>query len=316
MNQFGQAYVQGESAPQLFPIYDPREVRTSRARFRRDAVSALELANSFWCPAGRWPSRGWVLVAREDLNRLDLYSKTLQLDIGDTNAANNVGSLYGLSVVQAQCVTRGLASDANALYLVELTDARGLVHNKWFSHPTAIGSVYNIRAPAYPSTDRGGTFYRDSMNGGTTWTWETLAQNLWEQMTVMGAWPGLPTTPDGTPEGFWLSGTSAWLALCDVLDHIGMLVVADHQNVSTPYRIVVDGATDAVHTARTTSYSFALEDDLEWLDTGAARVPRTVRVFFKKRGAVYGTEDDPISQRRHSTAVDYATCILGRRNSN
>jgi hypothetical protein len=48
--------------PNQFPIFDPRSVRENRERFRRDAIPALEYANSVYCPAGRYPTRGWVLL--------------------------------------------------------------------------------------------------------------------------------------------------------------------------------------------------------------------------------------------------------------
>ena len=291
MNTFGQGYVQGQQYSQLFPIYDPREVMGNRRRFRRGTVALLDRCNNFYCPAGCFPSRGWVLMARSDYTRLDPYSKTLQLDIGDTNAQGNVQPLTGLSIVQAQCVTRGLATDPNALYLVEITDARGILSNRWFQFPTTKTSVYNIRAPGYPTSDRGGTFYSESMNGATTWTWSTMLENLWNQMgTFLGTWPGLPDVPDGTPEGYWLGGVPAWGALCDVLDHLGMMVAVDHQS-STPYTIVRDGAEDSTFTTLQTSYRPSLQDDLEWIDVGAGRVPLTVRVFFKRHGGVYGTEE-------------------------
>ncbi len=231
------------------------------------------------------------MLARSDYNVLDTYATNLQLNISDTAQPNNVGTLKNLSIVQAQCVTRGLASDPNALYLVELTDARGILCNKWFQFPTT--SMYNIRSPAYPDT-----FQLSSMNdyptagpeSKTTWTWSTMLQNLWEQMPLLGTWPGLPYAPAGTPEGFWFSGVSAFTALCDVLDHLGLVIACDLTS-NTPFTIVSDGADDPVFTALQTQYLTNLEDDLEWIDTGAGRVPATVKVFFRRRNAIYGTEE-------------------------
>ena len=285
MNSFGPYNLQ-------VPLYDPREVWENRARFRRDSIKLLGRANSFYCPAGRWPCRGWILLAREDYDKLDKYSTELQLNISDTTKADNVDTLKLLSVVQAQCVTRGLASDKNALYLVEVTDGRGILCNEWFQFPTT--SSYNIRVPAYPSTDRGGTFYTNSMNTGvsptTTWTWSTMLKDLWDQMgTFLGAFPGLPSAPHGTPEGFWFSGVPAWTALCDVLEYLGMTVACDLTK-ALPYTIVTQDAADAAFTALENKYA-PPEDDLEWIDTGAARVPKTIKVLFRRRNSVYGTEE-------------------------
>jgi hypothetical protein len=52
-----------------FPLVDPRIVRDSRMRFRRDEIPELAYANSFFCPSGRWPARGWILVRRPRRSR-------------------------------------------------------------------------------------------------------------------------------------------------------------------------------------------------------------------------------------------------------
>lgn len=247
-------------------------------------LPALDRANHFYCPAGRWAARGWILLARSDYDLLDPYSTSLQLNLGDSLNSDNVSTLKNLSIVQAQCVTRGLASDPSALYLVELTDGRGILHNQWFQFPTV--SAYNIRAPAYPDT-----FHPASLNSGATWTWSTMLQDLWTQMVArLGAWPGLPYSPAGTPEGFWFTGVSAWTALCGILEHLGLTVACDLTRTS-PYTIVKQDAADAAHAVRTAKYLTNLEDDLEWLDHGAGRVPASVRVLFRRRNSVYGTEE-------------------------
>lgn len=293
MNSFGQSHVQGSRSLALFPLYDPRSVREDRARFRRDAVPMLDRANSFYCPAGRHPSRGWILLSRGDLDRLDKYSTTLQLNIGDTKLSTNVGQLKNLCIVQARCVTRGLAADPNALYLVEVTDARGILHNKWFQFP--LTTAYNIRVPGYPST-----FYLESMKdydqpnpsagSKTTWTWTTMLQNMWERMPLLGSWPGLPYAPAGTPEGFWFLGVPAWTAMCDILDYLGLTVKCDLTRTS-PFSIVKCGTADTAFAALQLLYTPSQEDDLEWIDVGAGRVPKTIKVLFRRRNTVYGTEE-------------------------
>ena len=284
MNTFGQGYVEGSQHALQFPLYDALRAREERMRYRRETIPALRRANSFYCPTGRYPARGWVLMRRGDYNQLNKYSTTLQLNIGDTLDQNNVGPLSNLAIVQAQCVTRGLATDTNALYLVEVTDGRGILANRWFKFPVTI--AYNIRASAYPQT-----FMTSSLNGGTTWTWSTMLQNLWEQMgTFLGTWPGLPFAPAGTPEGFWMIGLRAWDMLNDILDHLGMTITCD-LTATNRYTIVEAGDDDDEFDGLQTDYESNLEDDQEWIDTGAGRVPQTVKVLFKRRNAVYGTEE-------------------------
>lgn len=257
-------------------------------------IEELELTNNFYCPAGRWPFRGWLLLPKYEYDQLDKYSTTLQLNIDNTNLPDNVGTLKKLSIVQAQCVTRGISSDPNSLYLIEITDGRGILWNEWFQFPT--NSLYNIRAPAYPQTDRGGTFYVNTMNTGvspnTTWTWSTMIQDLWNQMsTFLGTYPGLPYTPNGTPEGVYYPGVSAWPALCDILEYLGMDIAANLTSSTTQYTIVRKGITDTNLTTLQTQYQHALEEDLEWIDYGAGRVPANVMVLFRRRQDVYGSEE-------------------------
>ncbi len=266
-----------------FPLCDPGPVRDNRDRFRRNMIPQLERANSFYCPSGRWMSRGWILLDRNSYNRLNTYSTDCTLTV------SNLSPIRNLSIVQARCVTRGLANDPNALYLIELTDDRGILYNEWFQFPTV--SAYNVRVPAYPQT-----FYPASMNGGTTWTWATMLQDMWNQMNalasgnVLGVWPGLPSAPAGTPEGFFYSGVPCWYALNDVLEHLGM-TVACNPTQTNPFTIVALGSTDASFALQQTKYAPFLEDDLEWLDTGAGRVPLQVEVLFRRRNSIYGTEE-------------------------
>ena len=179
----GQALVEGS----------PR-IRDARQRYRLDAVPELLRANSLTVTSGRWPSAAWLLMTRRNYDLLDKYSTNLQLVIDDLqNGQRTFGSL---AIVQARCVTRGLADDPNAVYLIQATDGRGVLCNPWFDFGTT--SQYNVTAPAYP--DR---YYSGSLNGSSAWTWDGMVGNLWTQMAdFLGPYPGLPLVPTATPEGF------------------------------------------------------------------------------------------------------------------
>lgn len=270
----------GTFATPRLPLYDPYRIRQDRGRLRRPEVKELSYANSIYMPGGRWPARAWILLARSDYDQISTYG-TYALQIDDFK--NGPITLQNLSIVQARCVTRGLAGDANAIYLVELTDPRGVLWNKWFQFPTT--SQYNVEAPAYPSQ-----FYTPSMNGASAWTWDQMLGDLWAQMPLLGAYLGLPLTPANTPKNFSFPGTSAWEALNQILSYLGCSVSVDLRSAA-PYTITVDGTADAVFDALTLKYAANLEEDLEWIDTGSGRVPKEVIVYFHRINQYYGTEE-------------------------
>lgn len=290
MNLFIQPYVQGVQQALQFGLFDPRSSREARPRFTRDSVPLLSRVNSFYVPTGRWPARGWILSARGEYNQLNTYATNFMLELGDSTQANNTAIFSNLAIVQAQCVTRGLVTDPSALYLVELTDTRGILSNQWFHYP--LTAQYNVRAPAYPSTFMPGSMQYTG-GGYTTWTWATMVENIWNVLSAfLGVWPGFPIgyNVSGTPEGFSFVGVSAWEVLNDILEHIGLTIACDLTQIS-PYTIVNPGAIDNNFLTLQASLATNLEDDLEWIDKGAGRVPATVVVLFKRRNAVYGTEE-------------------------
>ncbi len=51
------------------------------------------------------------------------------------------------------------------------------------------------------------------------------------------------------------------------------------------------GASDAAFDALTVKWATNLQDDLDWIDVGAGRVPGTVIVYFRRVNQYYGTEE-------------------------
>jgi len=279
-NTFGRSA--GTSTSVSYPIYDPRFERDARDRLRRDFIPQLQFANSLYVPSDMYPARGWILLKRSDYLNINTYATDLELEIDDLiNPALTFGNL---TVVQARNVSTGRATDPDSIYLVEITDTRGVLWNQWFKQP--ITDYYNIRAPAYPEQ-----FYLNSTNGGTAWTWNLMVKDIWDQFNPsLGAYPGLPITPAGTPEGFAFPGTPIWEALSKILDEIGCGVAVNLLDPN-PYTISEDGGTDAVMSALMTKYAPVKEDDFEWIDTGSGRVPGNVIVNFHRRNQFYGTEE-------------------------
>ena len=278
MNTFGTTQTQ-------VPLRDPRDARQNRMRFQRDPVRELAYANSLYVPGGRYPARGWILLTRADYDLVRGYDTDYTLTFTDRGTSLTFGHL---SIVQARCVTRGLASDPGALYLVELTDKRGILWNRFFQYPT--DSYYNILSPAYPNS-----FYLQSGFNGTNTphTWDTMIRDLWEQMTVLGTFPGLAYAVTGTPMNWDPSGTSAWETLSDMLHQIGMQVSVNLNNATQPYGIVglgnPDGTFQTLHDNAVKDGR--LQDDLEWIDSGAGRVPGLVVVYFRRVNQYFGTEE-------------------------
>lgn len=264
-----------------YRLVDPVEVRSNRTRFMRQPIDCLKYSNSLCVPSHRWPARGFFLLRQTDYAKINRFSTSLSLVIQDYNLAGSAKlTLQNLVIVQAQCVSTGITSDSDSVYLIEVTDKRGAVANKWFKQPTT--SQYNVRSPAYPEQ-----FYSDSLNGVTPWTWNEMIGDLWVQMPpYMGTYPGLPITPTGTPENFQFPGVSCWDAICSVLDLLGCVISVDLTS-ATPYGIARLGAGAApaiLGTAPT-------QDDYLWIDGGAGRIPGSVVVFFHRRNQYYGTEE-------------------------
>lgn len=267
-----------------YSLYDPSLVIAARQKFNRPEIPELIKANSLYVPGGCEPAIGWILLRREDYDALDNWSATLQLQIEDFDKnSSSALTIKHLAIVQARCVTTGVISDKDALYLVQITDKRGVINSPWFSKPT--NTQFNVRSPAYP-----GNYYVSTLTGSVSWSWSTMIQNLWEQIPLLGTWPTLPITPTGTPEDWLFTGISVWDALFSTLDHLGLTIAVDLTS-DTPYTIVRKGNTDSAFSTLTTQYANWLLEDEEPLSLGSGRVPGTLIVYFHKRYDYYGSEE-------------------------
>lgn len=271
----------GPSSTQQYALVDPRCIVEHRHRFKRDIFPELLLANSYYSCSRGWPDVGWILLDRNSYNQLSPYSNTHQLTICDFD--NSPLAITNLSIVQARCVTRGRELDPDAIYLLQLTNNRGVIYNQWFQFP--VYAQYNVRAPGYD-----GSYYSSSLTGANNtdaWTWTGMIQNLWEKTSLLGTYPGLPYTPDGAPEGFIFAGIPLWEALTGILDLLGMAITGNYPS----FTIVKLGADDSAHATRLVTYSSFLKESMEYLDAGSGRVPKEIVVYFRRRNKVYGTEE-------------------------
>jgi len=223
------------------------------------------------------------LLTRGDYDLVRGYGTNYTLNFADVLDGTNL-TFQNLSIVQAKCVTTGIIDDPAAIYLVELTDLRGILWNQWFQFP--VESYYNVLSPAYPDLH-----YADSLNAGSPFSWQTMVADMWS-LLGLGSFPGLPSAPASIPTNWNLPGVHGWPRLCDMLYHVGMSVSVDPTSL-TPYGIVENGDDDANFDALTAKYLKAnkLEDDLNWIDIGSGRVPGIVIVYFRRVNQYYGTEE-------------------------
>lgn len=264
---------------QQFPLIDVRCVKEHRQRFRRDTFAELERANSYYSTAGRWPDIGWILLDHNSYSQLNTYATNLQLVLQDF--INPPLTLSNLSITQARCVTRGIAADPNAIYLVQITNQEGILYNAWFQFP--LYAQYNVMSPAYD-----GKYYLNTMNGSVAWTWDTMIGDIWGRVSsLLGTYPHLPITPLDTPRNFIFTGVPLWEALNRLLDYLGLAISGTN---SAP-TITVCGNADTNFSNQLIKYTPYLEDSMEYIDSGSGRVPSQVVVYFHTAYEFYGTEE-------------------------
>lgn len=239
-----------------------------------------------YIPSGRLPARGWILLKRSDYEAIDPYSTSLNLWLTSYDEkAQTVSQMafQNLTVVQARSVATGVEADPEAPYLVEITDKRGVLSSPWVQFST--NSQYNIRSPAYPQN-----YYSLSLASGSPWTWANLTGDLWTQMPLLGAFPGLPSVPSGTPEGWLFPGVSCFDALNDILDYLGLVLTCDLTSAA-PYGIASLGAADTSFETLLVEKLPLLGEDMDYIDGGSGRVPSQVVVYFHRRAEYFGQEE-------------------------
>ncbi len=272
-------------------------------------------ANSFTCPVGPEPGRGWIVMERADLEKLTLADphelKWRGLIAKDrTVKGERTLTLKNLYIVNDPIRIDTTGDDApGSLYLVEITDVRFLA-----KHFSSINAAYNLRKPGPPYGAAGedeDRYYTSTLNAGAFWTWDTLCENIWEDTALedmLGAYPGLPYTPTGTPEDMRFVGVTAWWALHHVLDQIGCTTALDPTQDDGAFSIVQLGETQAGLAAKEDKYDEACPR-MHSFDPQAAkatRIPETIRVHFR-----YRHENGPDGWTTLAYTVDKATGVAG-----
>lgn len=227
----------------------------------------LGKANAFALEPGRGPGRGRVLLRKSDLDSLDPAADHA-LTFSGTGRYDPITLLY-CTILSAECVTPGSASDPDAVYLVEVVDRRH--HLGRVPLPDGYKG-YNVSAAD------GATFLTATKNGATTWTWQGVVDDLVTTLGESTAAFALPFTPDNQPENLSFDGVGAWEALNRVLDRIACTAAYDPTtDTFAVVRLGVsqDAALDAVAAGKTWD-GYPSEYARGWR-------PEKVRVRFLRR---------------------------------
>lgn len=256
-------------------------------------------ANRMGCPAGRGPGRGAILLNSSDFDALDLtQSFELIFDDGTRPPAK----FQKIQPIRITCILPGADSDPNGRFLVELADRR------YHLFRIPIDAAYNVRSSA------DGSYVDDTLNSGTAWTWDELAEDIWNTVgsANIGTYPSLPFTPDGTPEGFEFYGMSAWDALNDVMGRIGCVMIYDPFGDS--FSIGQAGTATDAGTAAVDACTNA-DAELVW-DTYGYDIPRAIwpeklRVLFRTTPGVAEGESPWTAEDVALTAPDPAGVVTG-----
>lgn len=240
--------------------------------------------NRFMSSLGDTPGRGWFLMTRRSLNAIAINSPITLIFNDGVNPRTTIPNV--MIVPSPMCVLGGTLGDLNAVYLVEVADARWLAENPFYATP--INSQYNVRAPAGEET-----YYKASINSGTPWTWQGMLDDLWATITVtsptLGTSPVLPRTPDGTPENFKFLGCSAWSAYNSILRRLTCAIGLDYTNGGVAY-IELIGGPDPLFVAAAAKYAGKprlFDEDV--IDVSQSKIAANVQIFHHVFGA-YGTE--------------------------
>jgi hypothetical protein len=250
-----------------YECLDPRVLAEECYRHNLPVEPWLGKANSFACPLGPTPGQGILLLLRATLDTLNLNANH---DLVFWDGIRPKVTLKNLVPVRAMCCTPGARGDRLAAYMLEITDKR------WLASAYPIDAAYNVRSEA-----GGSSYFSATKNGGSAWTWAEMVQDIWETITPLGAWPGLPFTPHGTPEGFSFYGANAYDALNTVLDRLGCALYLDP--LTDRFTIKQLGEADATATDTLIQWDDLRIWDDEPIEPNRGRVPHKVRVHFVKQ---------------------------------
>lgn len=256
-----------------FPCTGPREAAEKCFRWHLPTDSFLGKANSYTCPLGEDPGFGTVLMKRSDFLELDLtasHSLHFAIDASEYRGLKESFSvtLKGMVVKDIVSVTPGVPDDEDETLAVYFEDERCLYRH------VPMDQAYNVRRQP------DGGYYEDTLNFGLPWTWTLAIESLWGHVLKLGAYPGIPIAPQGTPSNLEFWGARAWNALCQVLSRIGCSV--RWNPFLGKVEIIQVGQEDADQAQALLEHSTYRVHDGYPETTVRHNVPEKVRVLFQK----------------------------------
>lgn len=282
------------------PVLSPAAVARSLRSANLDVPPDIWLANHFICPLGS-PARGHLLMAKVHLDQINfnLTNHTLRIHTPPLDPVEH----KNLIIVPGKTrrIGKGLSTNANALYLVEIADRSWFGANPYFNCEIRTSQdaannifntnqeLFNIPAGLYP-----GEYYEESRQiislSGTrqNWTWESMAKCLWPSFLGTKPTTVLPYSPDGAPVGFDLRTMPHLQAYSGVLGRLGCSL--RYISSTGGYDVVRLGDPDlALAYAIQQLPCRQLEDD-RFLGNNLLR-PAGVRVCFDVRATQPGSEN-------------------------
>jgi len=290
-------------------VLDPRELvpYTESNDTPKDYVNRV---NSIRVPAGKEPGQAWFLLTRSSAEAL----QNAQVSITWWDEHNHSSEITFVKWILYRAISMNLVfeGDADAAYLVEFRDIRLLMAR------SAFNEQYNVRipTPSNPLDDIANSFYPETINGSSIWTWEEMLEDIWGNINEAGAFPGLANVTIDTeaemPENWRFIAGNPWDAFHQVIDFHGWVLgrdpINDKWEINDP-----DHADKDAFDAQIEGYSYRLMYDYDPLGKNSlAYLPSSIKVYFPRREMHYGIEKDtPISdnwevQPVHEETIDIA----------
>ncbi|MHC2068925.1 hypothetical protein ACYFX5_15760 [Bremerella sp. T1] len=226
------------------------------------------------CPRGKRPGMATVLLSRADVDAILSEGETFHsLSLSTTGDVTNSVTLPGLIWLSAKRLHPGKPNDAEAAYVVRLTDRRHLLSR--FSDTGKLR--FNLRSFAQEE---------DFLPETAGHSWSSAIGTVWQSMgSLLGSFPGLPAgvAPASAPENLHFLGTSAWDALHTLLQQIGCDTVYDPINDAVQ---IVN--LSAAQTGLPTATNVLFDDEPQ----SPEMVPETIRVYFHTHYKSHGQQRD------------------------